>query len=272
MTPSRPFSLLLFSVDPVVIRESVRAGVDGIVVDWERAGKRDRQNRADTEVNLHTVDDLRLVRKATDALVVCRVNAPHAGSPGEVERAIAAGADELLVPMIRRVGDAERMLDLANGRCRVGILIETEDAVRLAGQLGALPLARVYVGLNDLAIDRGAPTIFDAVVDGTVADVRRACPMPFGFGGLTRLDAGRPVPCRLLVAEMARLDTQFSFLRRSYYRDMRGRDPAVEIPRLLSAMAAARLRSAAESVRDQRDFAASVEAWTASMVSEVPRA
>jgi hypothetical protein len=267
MTIPLPFSLLLFSVDPSLIRGAVRAGVEGIVVDWECNGKHERQNGADTEINRHTPDDLRRVRGATDGLVICRINAPHEGSAAEVEEAVRAGADELLVPMVRRVRDVERILGLVRGRCGVGILIETEDAVRLAGPLCALPLSRVYVGLNDLAIDRGAANMFDAVVDGTVADVRRACSVPFGFGGLTRPDAGQPIPCRLLIGEMARMDAQFSFLRRSFHRDMRGRDLDVEVPRLLSAIAAARMRHAEEAARDQRDLAATVEAWRLSSAS-----
>jgi hypothetical protein len=267
MLHSPPFSLLLFSVDPSVVRGAVRAGVAGIVVDWESAGKRERQSGADTEVNRHTVDDLRRVRGATNGLVICRINAPHAESAAEVEQAVSVGADELLVPMIRRPSDVERILDLVRGRSRVGILIETVEAVRLARQLCALPLSRVYVGLNDLAIDRGAPNIFDAVVDGTVAEVRRGCPVPFGFGGLTRPDAGNPIPCRLLIAEMTRLETEFSFLRRSFYRDMHGRNLTVEVPRLLSAIAAARTRTAADVARDQRELANAVGAWTSSMAT-----
>jgi hypothetical protein len=269
MLLSRSFSLLLFSVDPATIPDAVNAGVSGVVVDWERAGKRERQSGADTELNHHTLDDLRRVRRATDGLVICRLNAPNGDSRAEIEQAVGAGADEVLVPMVRRVDEVERILDLVNGRCGVGILIETSDAVRLARELCALPLSRVYVGLNDLAIDRGARSIFDAVGDGTVAEVRRACPVPFGFGGLTRPDAGQPIPCRLLIGEMARLDTQFSFLRRSYHRDMRGRDPALEIPRLLAAVAAARTRSPEETARDQQSLAACVDAWTASMAAGV---
>jgi hypothetical protein len=272
MLSSRSFSLLLFSVDPVSIPGAIHAGVSGIVVDWERAGKRERQSGADTELNHHTLEDLRRVRRATDGLVICRLNAPNGDSRAEVEQAIGAGADEVLVPMVRRVDEVERILDLVNGRCGVGILIETSDAVRLACELCALPLSRVYVGLNDLAIDRGAPNIFEAVVDGTVAGVRRACPVPFGFGGLTRPDAGHPVPCRLLIGEMVRLGTQFSFLRRSYHRDMRGRDPAVEVPRLLAAVAAARTRSPEETVCDQQALAANVGAWAASMATGVASA
>ena len=273
MPSSRPsFSLLLFSVDPAVIRESVRAGVDAIVVDWECGGKRDRQAGADTEINRHTLDDLRRVRAATNGRVICRVNAPHAGSAEEIDRAIGAGADEILVPMVRATGDVLRMLELVNGRCGVGILVETEDAVRAAADLSALPLSRIYVGLNDLAIDRGAPNIFQAVVDGTVAAVRRVCPGPFGFGGLTLPDAGRPIPCRLLIAEMARLGAQFSFLRRSFHRDMRGRDPAEEVPRLLAAIGEAGARTAAEVERDRLELAAHVDGWATSLQREGCRA
>lgn len=248
------FSLLLFSVDETVVRAAVRAGVSGIMVDWERAGKRCRQAGADTEINTHTLDDLRRVRRATDGLVICRINHPGCGSPEDLEAAIDAGADEILVPMVRRLADVETVIDRVRGRCRVGILIETVDAVERARELCALPLSRVYVGLNDLAIDRGGGNIFEAVADGTVDRVRDACRPPFGFGGLTLPDAGSPVPCRLLIAEMARLDAGFSFLRRSFHRDMRGRNMEVEVPRLHAAIEAARRRPPPEIWRDNQEF------------------
>lgn len=250
------FSLLLFSVDELVIRSAVRAGVAGIVVDWERAGKNARQAAADTEINTHTVVDLRRVRRATDGLVICRINGPDRGSVEEVDAAIDAGADEILVPMVRRRADVEVVLDRVRGRCRVGMLIETVDAVERAPELCELPVSRVYVGLNNLAIDRGGGggNIFEAVADGTVDRVRKACPLPFGFGGLTLPDAGSPIPCRLLIAEMARLGANFSFLRRSFHRDMRGRDMGVEVPRLCAALESAHRRSAAEVRRDTQAF------------------
>jgi hypothetical protein len=100
----------------------------------------------------------------------------------------------------------------------------------------------VYIGLNDLAIERGASTIFEPVVDGTIDELRRLFSIPFGFGGLTLPDRGSPVPCRLLIAELTRLACSFSFLRRSFHRDIAGRDLAVEIPRLLAAIEAASRR------------------------------
>ncbi len=37
------FELVLFSTDPVFIRQAVAAGVDSIIVDWEYLGKEQRQ-------------------------------------------------------------------------------------------------------------------------------------------------------------------------------------------------------------------------------------
>jgi len=76
------FELLLFSTDPAFIEEAVAAGVDGIVVDWEVAGKRRRQAGADTEINADTVEDLMRVRSWVEARVLCRINPPGARSPG----------------------------------------------------------------------------------------------------------------------------------------------------------------------------------------------
>lgn len=252
------FSLWLFSVDPIFIKSAVRAGVRGVVVDWECTGKERRQAGADTEINHHTADDLKRVRAATDGPVICRINGVHADSASEIDRAIALGADELLLPMVQQVSDVERVLDLISGRRPLGILIETRRAVRAAASLCALPLSRVYVGLNDLAIDRGASNIFEAVADDTVLDVRRTSRPPFGFGGLTCPDAGEPIPCCLLIGEMARASADFTFLRRSFHRDMQGRSLDVEVPRLLEVIAQAKRRTPDAVNRDHHDFVAAV--------------
>jgi hypothetical protein len=257
-SPVEPFSLLLFSVDTALVRAAVKAGVSGIIVDWERAGKRARQAHANTEINVHTVEDLRAVRQATDGPVICRINAWHGGTAGEIDAAIGAGADELLLPMVRDRAEVEAALERVGGRRPLGILIETTDAVAHARELCSLPLARVYVGLNDLAIDRRAENIFEAVADGTVERVRGACGLPFGFGGLTLPECGAPIPCRLLIGEMARLSSRFSFLRRSFLRDIQGKSIEAEVPRLLEAIAAAGRRSDADVRRDQESLVAAI--------------
>ena len=236
---SQRFALILFSTDPKFIGEAAAAGVDGIIVDWENREKPARQKGRDTEINYDTPDDLAKARAATEIPVICRINPPGDRTAEEVETAIEKGADEILLPMVRTRGEVETVLKRADGRCAVGILIETRDAVRAAQELAHLPLSRVYVGLNDLAIDKGRSNIFESVADGTVERVRRYFELPFGFGGATLPDRGRPIPCRLLLSEMARLQCSFTFLRRSFHTDIRGRDLAIEVPRIHRAIAEA---------------------------------
>lgn len=255
------FELLLFSTEREFVCEAVEAGVDGIVVDWEVLGKRRRQAGADTEVNRDTLEDLRRVRSWVDIPVLCRVNSPGPTTERELESAIGAGADEVLVPMVRSPRELEWILELVRGRCAVGALIETTDAVGCAGELARLPLSRLYVGLNDLAIERRTPSIFTAIGDGTVARVRSHVDGRFGFAGLTAPERGYPIPCRLLVGELVRLRSTFSFLRRSYRSDARSEQQAALIERLRAALLKASLRSADETERDRCELEEAIAAW-----------
>jgi hypothetical protein len=229
--------LFLFTVDPAWGRDVVAAGAAGIVVDWERRGKHRRQAGEGTQINGDTLADLVRMRAATDGRLLCRVNAAGPWTAREVADAVAAGADELLLPMVRTPEEVDRALDLVDGRCGLGILVETQDAVARVAELARRPLSRVYVGLNDLRIDRRSTELFRPLVDGTADAVRAAVPGPFGIGGLTLPGGGFPVPGDLLAAELVRLGTDFTFLRRSFTADMAGRDPFTEVPRLLGMLA-----------------------------------
>ncbi|MGY1695998.1 MULTISPECIES: aldolase/citrate lyase family protein [unclassified Geodermatophilus] len=229
--------LFLFTVDAAWGRDVVAAGASGIVVDWERRGKHRRQAGEGTQINGDTLADLVRVRAATDGRLLCRVNAAGPWTPREVADAVAAGADEILLPMVRTPEEVDRTLELVAGRCGLGILVETQDAVDRVAELAARPLSRVYVGLNDLRIDRRSTELFRPLVDGTIDAVRAAVPVPFGVGGLTLPGGGFPVPGELLAAELVRLGTDFTFLRRSFTADMAGRDPFTEVPRLLASLA-----------------------------------
>ena len=253
-----PFDLFLFSTNPWEIRESVAAGIAGVVIDWEHAGKLDRQHQADTEINAQTIEDLRVARAAAQTRIVCRVNPFGATTREEIDAAVGAGANEVLLPMVRTAEEVRATIRIAAERCGVGILVETMAAVGCVDALAKLPVCRVYVGLNDLMIDRADPCIFSAVLDGTVERVRSAFTVPFGFAGLTVVQHGFPIPCRLLIGEMARLGCSFSFLRRSFHRDMSGRRPAEEIPRILEAITTARHRGPDETASDHRALHAAI--------------
>ena len=248
------FELALFASDVAVLAEAVPAGVASVVVDWEHDGKEARQAFADTEVNNHTVEHLRAIRALTPAHVICRVNAFGPRTPEEVEQAVE-GADELLLPMVSTPEEVERTLALVDGRAGLGILVETRAAVAAADELARLPLSRIYLGLNDLSIDRGTASIFAPLVDGTLDEVRECfAGVRFGFGALTLPDAGSPIPCRLLLGELARLRCDFTFLRRSFYRDVVGRDVAAEVARIHTAVGAAFARDDQAVVRDRSEL------------------
>jgi 2-keto-3-deoxy-L-rhamnonate aldolase RhmA len=257
------FGLYLFSTDPGFIGSAISAGVTGIIVDWEYIGKDARQTGYDTEINHNTLEDLRRVRAATSAPVLCRINSFGPHTPGEVENAVAAGASEILLPMVRSASEVNALLERAAGRCGVGILVETVEGIECLNQLAVLPLSRVYVGLNDLGISRRVDNLFVSLADGTVDYIRKHIRCPFGFGGLTVPEGGVPIPCRLLMAEMARLDCHFSFLRRSFCRDTRGKVLAVEVPRIRQALDAARLRSREQVEADTALLREAVCRWKA---------
>ena len=254
--------LFAFTADPVRAAEVVRAGAAGVIVDWERRGKARRQQGQDTEINQDTAADLAAVRSAvsrrTGGRLLCRINGAGPWTAEEVDLAVALGADEVLLPMVRTPAEVDRALDAVGGRCGLGILVETQDAVQCVAALARRPLSRVYLGLNDLRIDRGSDALFAPLVDGTADAVRRAVRVPFGVAGLTLPGRGSPVPSRLLAGELARLGADFTFLRRSFWADTAGHDLDAAVPSVAGAWAAARRRPASRVEADRATLLSAV--------------
>ena len=256
------FELLLFSTDTSFIRSAEQAGIHGFIVDWETKDKADRQKGYDTQINKDTLHDLEKVRQVTGQRVICRVNAFGEWTQDEVQSAVQAGADEIFLPMVRTPEQVQRALDYIKGNCDLSILVETVDAIDNARELAKLPLKRVYAGLNDLSIERKISNIFVSLIDGTMDSIHSLFDCPFGFAGLTSPELGHPIPCRLLIADMARLQCDFTFLRRSFTRDMAGKDMTVEVPRILDALSIARTRTQQEVQQDKDELTQMVRKWT----------
>ena len=67
-----------------------------------------------------------------------------------------AAQASVLFPMVRTAVEVEQLLSLVDGRLPCGIMIETGEILNCIPDISRMPLSRVYVGLNDLMISRGA--------------------------------------------------------------------------------------------------------------------
>jgi hypothetical protein len=224
--------VLLFTHDPAYGHAASCAGIGGIVVDWEFCGKDARQAGAGTEINDGTVDDLIALRAACDCPVICRVNNAADTRIAEAQLAVELGADEVWLPMVRSLDEVEECLDALGPTTPLGVLVETNEAIELGPQLARLPLARVYIGLNDLRIDRGRTDMFEPLWDGTIDRFRATFDGQFGVAGVTDPDRGAPIPQRDLLAVMARLRCDFGVARRSFRADVRASEIAFTLERI----------------------------------------
>lgn len=230
-------------------------GVTHFLVDWESLGKPVRQLGFDTEIAPVGVAELAAVAEAAPGRTWCRINQDWALTAIEVEQAIGAGASGIFLPMVRHPAEVDRFLGYVRARCQVGILVETVEALQNIKALAERPIDRVYFGLNDFAISRGGGSIFRALLDGSVERARQALPnIDFGFGGITAIEKGDPIPCHQLIQEMARIGCQFSFMRRSFRKDVASVGTRALVEDVQTYWRRCRQRTAAEVASDQTDL------------------
>ena len=210
--------------DPRIAALADRAGVDRIFLDLETVGKQLRQGGMNTVQSDHTLADIRAVRPAVKhAELMVRVNPIYDWSREEIEAALAAGADTLMLPFFRTANQAEHFLSMVNGRARTILLVETPEAVENLDEILALPgIDECHIGLNDLHLGYGRKFMFELLADGTVdaiAEKFKAHGIPFGIGGIARLGRGT-LPAERILAEHVRLGSQAVILSRSFCNDI----------------------------------------------------
>lgn len=254
MNSNNYFQLLLCSCDPHIVKSCSEAGVDGVIVEWERI-----EQQIDDSINFLNIkaemsENLKKVRNSTRDLVICRLNPYHLYTEIEIETAISLGADEIWLPKVSTLKEVETIIAIVNSRSQIGIVIETIEALNLIKELTQLPLTRIHIGLNDLRDALKNPHSFCSLVDGTIENIVKNLTIPYGFGGLTLPDQGSPIPCTLLMGELIRLGCSFSLLRRSFISDTRGKDLTQEIPRIREKLTELASRCSQEIVKDHQIF------------------
>jgi len=215
-------TLMLITKQPQVARHAYECGVRRIFVDMEILGKQARQGHLNTVISDHTLEDVAAIRAAApEAELMVRLNPLHSGTKTEVDGAISAGADRLMLPMFESAREVEQFSAIVAGRVGIIPLVETRGAAVDIARVARVPgLSEVFVGLNDLHLSLGLKFMFQLLANGTVerlaAQVREAG-VPFGFGGIARVGEG-VLPARLVLGEHVRMRSRSVILSRAFHK------------------------------------------------------
>ena len=221
-----PLKLMYITNRPEVALIAEENGVDRIFVDMEYIGKAERQGNLDTVQNHHTIQDIAVLRHVlTRSELLVRVNPIHektdayCSSEEEIEAAIRAGADILMLPFFKTVAEVKRFLRIVDGRTRTMLLLETPEAVEALDEILAIPgIDEIHIGINDLSIGYGKRFMFELLTDGTVERLCRKMQLAgmfYGFGGIASLGRGL-VPAEMIIREHYRLGSRMAILSRSF--------------------------------------------------------
>lgn len=213
-------NLMILAANPQSAIEAQNAGVDRIFYDLEWIGKAERQHGRNTVKSNNNIDDIPAVREVlNESELLVRTNPIHAYSKEEVEKAIAYGADVLMLPMVMDQHDVEQYVEMVAGRAKVCIMIETAAAMARLDKILAIPgVDELFIGLNDLHISMGLTFMFELLSDGLVEYIAQKCNkvgMPFGFGGIARIGEG-DLPSDNILGEHVRLGSTSVILSRTF--------------------------------------------------------
>ena len=201
-------------------------GVDWIFLDMEFIGKNSRQEGLDTVLNHHTVEDVKNIRKTiSKSNVLVRVNpihealADYPSSKDEIDAVIDAGADIVMLPFYKTVNEVRQFIQYVGGRAKTCLLLETAEAAILLDETLKVPgIDMIHLGLNDLHLELGMKFMFQLLSDGVVEQLGnkiKAAGIPFGFGGIARLDSGM-LPGAEVLKEHVRLGSTMVIVSRSF--------------------------------------------------------
>ena len=218
---------LMFVTNRVDVAQAAQsAGVDRIFVDMEYIGKSDRQGGMDTVQNMHTLDDVRALRKVlTKSTLHVRCNPIHDATTDypsteeEIDSIIEAGADVIMLPFFQNAEQVSRFIKAVGGRVKTNLLVETpESAENIDEILEVEGIDEIHIGLNDLHLGYGMTFMFELVADGTVEKLCNKIKkknISYGFGGVARVGTGT-LPAECILGEHYRLGSERVILSRAF--------------------------------------------------------
>ncbi len=195
-------------------------GVERVWVDLETIGKEERQKGRDSVKSHHTIDDIKKIKPhLTTSEMLVRVNHWYSGSVQEIEDVISAGADMIMLPYWKTVGEVKSFVQAVNGRCKTTLLLETREAVDCVDdvlEIGGFD--EIHIGLNDLHLSYGLDFMFELLTNGVVEMLCRkfaAAGLPYGIGGIAKIGDGA-VPAEKIILEHYRLGSTRAILSRTF--------------------------------------------------------
>jgi hypothetical protein len=217
------FEFALWTIDPNLARAAAAADVRWIGPDLEFDGKAERQAGTGSLISRHPLESVDVLRSVIGKRsLFARCNAPSRALAGEIEYLLERGVSCLMMPMIRRLSEAEAIAEQVAGRAKLVIMIEHKDILDHADCVAALPgVNTLYVGTNDLAISMGYRTRFGPVADGWIdqlSAIARSNQLEFAFLGFARLAAANTlaVPTDLVLAQYVRHRVRWGLFARSF--------------------------------------------------------
>lgn len=219
---------MFITKDPVLARIIYKQGVERIFIDWEVNGKQERQGHLDTVMSRHSFDDAVAVRQAVpEAELLIRLNPFYEGTANEVEQALKAGADLIMLPMFTEASEVRMLCDMVDGRAGVVPLFETPAAMGCVEELANLKgVHEVYIGLNDLHLALNLNFMFEPLANGMLESAASVCKkagVRFGFGGVARANEGA-VSGMMVLGEHVRLGSDAVIISRTFYRPSENED------------------------------------------------
>lgn len=212
--------LMYLTNSPKVAEMAEKNGVDRIFLDLELRGKEMRQANMDTVISHNSFRDVRPLRAALHtAELLVRINSVYEGTKEEVDRVIRDGADVVMLPYFKTVGEVETFIRAVEGRAKTCLLCETPEAAEHIEEILAVPgIDEVHIGINDLHLGYHRHFMFELVADGTVEQLCtafRRYGLSYGFGGVARVGEGA-LPAEYVLGEHYRLGSQMVILSRAF--------------------------------------------------------
>ena len=221
-----PLKLMYITNNPQIATIAESCGVDRIFIDMEYIGKEERQAGLNTVKSHHTIADIVNIRSViSSAELLVRINPIHektnnyCSSKDEIGAAIDAGADILMLPMIKSAKQVEEFIRVVDGRAKTMLLLETAESNENIDEfLRVEGIDEVHIGLNDMHLAYRKKFMFELLTDGTVERLcgkLKAKGIPYGFGGIARLGYGM-LPAEKVIMEHYRLGSTKAILSRSF--------------------------------------------------------